>query len=232
MGIFDINDSLGTKVAEELVTRGLSVSFQKVDVSNQEDCVQSVQHLLESSSSTGLHYLVNCAACFVYKGPCNVEPKDWEKSLGVNVVGYSNMVQACYPYMSKLPGDKSIVNVSSGAGHRVEAGFMTYCTSKGAILTMTKCMALDLSKDKIRVNSVSPAFVWTPALRNSNPNITSREEWDKALGSCLIIRRLTNTTEQASAICFLLSEDASCITATDLPVDGGYLALSPEGHGN
>ncbi len=231
VAIFDINDSAGKKLVDDLVARSLVVSFYKVDVCNKDECSECVRQFVEASPAAGLHYLVNCAAYFGLKGPKTVEKEDWEKSLNVNVVGYSNMVQACYPYMSKLPGDKAIVNLSSGSGHRAQLGSMTYSTSKAAIITMTKCMALDLSKDGIRVNSVSPAFVWTPALQNANPSIKSRQLLEEKLGQCLMIRRLTKISEQASAICFLLSEDASCITATDLPVDGGYLAMGPEGLG-
>ncbi len=230
VAIFDINTSAGKELMEELVAKTFNVSFYEVDVSQKDECSKAVQKFVETLSLPGVHYLVNCAAYFGHKGVRDIEKKDWDKTLSVNVVGYSNMVQACYPYMSKLPGDKSIVNLSSGSGHRVQADFTTYSTSKAAILTMTKCMALDLSKDCIRVNSISPAFVYTPALQNSVVNMT-RKDLEGTLGQCLMIRRLTKTSEQASSICFLLSEDASCITASDLPVDGGYLALGPEGLG-
>ena len=73
------------------------------------------------------------------------------------------MVQACHPFMKEMKGvDKSIVNITSISGHRVQPNHWTYAASKGAILIMTKCMALDLSADGIRVNSVSPAWVWSP----------------------------------------------------------------------
>ncbi len=231
VAIFDINNGAGKTLTQDLVAKGLNVSFYKVDVSEKNECSKTVQQFVETSSLPGVHYLVNCAAYFGHKGVFEAEKKDWEKTLGVNVVGYSNMVQACHPYMSKLPGDKSIVNLSSGSGYRAQADHMTYSSSKAAILTMTKCMALDLSKDCIRVNSVSPAFVWTPALLNTSPHVKTRQSLEDILGQCLIIKRLTKTSEQASSICFLLSEDASCITASDLPVDGGYLALGPEGLG-
>ncbi len=226
VAIFDLNDSLGEKVTAELKAQGLDVFFYKVDVSDKDRCVKCVKQFVESTSNVS--YLANCAAFFGCKG-LDVEKKDWDKTFSVNVVGYSNMVQACYPYMSKLPGDKSIVNIASISGHRVQPSHWTYSSSKGAILTMTKCMALDLAKDKIRVNSVSPAWVWGPEVAKAAGG--DREKWEPIWGPFHIIRRLTERSEIASSICFLLSEDASCITAADLPVDGGYLALGPEGLG-
>ena len=230
VGLFDINDSAGKKVAEEC---GSNVSFYHVDVSDVDQCKEAIKQFVTATTCTsdGIHYLVNCAAYFGMKSPLNVEKKDWDRTFGVNVMGYSNMVQVCHPYMMKLTGDRSIVNVASGAGHRAHSEQMTYNTSKGAIIAMTKCMALDLSKDKIRVNSVSPGNVWTPALPLTVPSVRDREGFEQLFGMTSMFRKLIEPSELASAICFLLSEDASCITATDLPVDGGYLAMSAEGLG-
>ena len=90
------------------------------------------------------------------------EKSDWDRSFGVNVVGYANTVQAAFEYMKSTPGDKSVVNIASISGHRAQPHRWTYSATKGAILSLTKCMALDLSKHSIRVNSVSPAWVWGP----------------------------------------------------------------------
>ena len=231
VAIFDINKPAGEKACSDFFSCGLKTYFYKVDVSIKASCLEAAKQFVESNGLDSIHYLVNCAAYFGIKGPLEAEKEDWDKSLGVNVIGYSNMVQACHPYMSKIIGDKAIVNVSSGSGHRAQRGYMTYSTTKAAIITMTKCMALDLSKDKIRVNSICPAFVWTQALQNDDPSVGGIKEWEEKLGPSLMLRRLTQCSEQAAAICFLLSEDASCITGTDLPVDGGYLALGPEGLG-
>ena len=226
VAMLDLNESLGEKVTTELKAQGLNVHFYKVDVSDKERCKECVKSFVELTSN--VQYLVNCAVYFGSKGLTG-EKKDWEKTFSVNVMGYSNMVQACHPYMSKLPGDKSIVNVASISGHRAQPDRWTYSSSKGAILTVTKCMALDLSKDKIRVNSVSPAWVWSPEVAKAAGG--DRDKWEPVWGPYHMNRRLTERTEIASAICFLLSEDATCVTASDLPVDGGYLAMSAEGLG-
>ena len=197
-----------------------------MDVSDKDQCVATVKTVAEANEGK-IHLLVNCAAYFGSKG-ITAEKKDWDKTFSVNVIGYSNMVQACYPFMKEMKGvDKSIVNTASISGYRAQPNRWTYNASKGAVLAMTRCMALDLSADKIRVNSVSPAWVWTPEVAK----VGKREKWEPIWGPFHMPRRLCETSEVASAICFLLSQDASFITSTDLPVDGGYMSMSAEGLG-
>ena len=220
-----INNSL-----DELTKNGRLVHYYNVDVSNKQACVYAVDNFAAKYGNK-INYLVNSAAYFGSKG-ITAEKEDWDKSLSVNIVGYANMVQACHKHMKGVSGEhsKSIVNVASISGHRAQPSRWTYAATKGAVLTMTKCMALDLSADKIRVNSVSPAWVWSPEVSKAANG--DREKWEPVWGPYHMIRRLSETSEIASAITFLLSDDASCITATDLPADGGYMSMSGEGLGN
>ena len=94
---------------------------------------------------------------------------------------------------------------------------------------MTKCMALDLSTNNIRVNSISPAWVWSPEVAKAAGG--DREKWEPVWGSFHMPRRFCETSEVASVISFLLSDDASYVTGSDIPVDGGYLSMTPEGFG-
>lgn len=226
--IFDINQVACEMVAQEMGAKGFKVAFRKVDVSSKEQCITGAKAVADSNGGK-LHYLVNSAAYFGSKS-MNAEKEDWDKSLSVNTVGYSNMVQACQPHMKETQGDKAVVNLASVSGHIAQPNRWTYSATKGAILTMTKCMALDLAKDGIRVNSVSPAWVWTPEVaKAAAPG--GREQWEPVWGPFHMPKRLSEPTEIASTIGFLLSEDASFVTGTDLRVDGGYCAMGPEGHG-
>ncbi len=227
VAIFDINASAGQQVATEMSAKGFDVKFFEVDVSNKERCTEAAREFAELNNGS-LHYLVNCAVYFGSKG-LTAEQKDWDKSFSVNVTGYANMVQISHAHMKELPGDKSVVNVASISGHRAQPNRWTYSATKGAILTMTKCMALDLSGDGIRVNSVSPAWVWSPEV--SKAAVGGREKWEPVWGPFHMPQRLSECSEVAAAICFLLSEDASFVTGTDLPVDGGYMSMGPEGLG-
>lgn len=228
VAIFDINVAAGSGIATELVAKGYNVVFEEVDVSNKDKCVETVKRFAERNNGK-VHYLVNCAVYFGSKA-LTAQSKDWEKSFSVNVIGYANMVQACYPYMKQCPGIASVVNVASISGHRAQPNRWTYASTKGALLALTKCMALDLSADKIRVNSISPAWVWSPEVSKAAGG--DREKWEPVWGPFHMLRRLCETSEVATAICFLLSDAASFITASDLPVDGGYMSMGPEGLGS
>jgi NAD(P)-dependent dehydrogenase (short-subunit alcohol dehydrogenase family) len=129
-------------------------------------------------------------------------------------------------------GGGAIVNVSSISGHIAQTGRWTYNASKGAVNQLTRCQALDLAPYNIRVNSVSPGWIWTREVyKAAEMGGGGREKWDPIWGKYHMLRRCADPVECAGPILFLLSEDASFITGTDLPVDGGYLGMGPEGIG-
>lgn len=175
VAVFDINEDAGKKFVEEAKENNCSVSYHKVDVSDKNQCVEGVKKVSDVNKGE-IHYLVNSAVYFGSKA-LTAEKEDWDKSFSVNVVGYANMVQACYAHMNKSRDvDKSVVNLASISGHRAQANRWTYSATKGAVLMMTKCMALDLSKDGIRVNSISPAIVWSPEV--AKVTVGGREKWE------------------------------------------------------
>jgi NAD(P)-dependent dehydrogenase (short-subunit alcohol dehydrogenase family) len=223
--IFDINVQDGRRMAEAAQAQGQTVEFHAVDVSDATACQQAVQRV--AAQWNRVDFLVNNAVSFIAKG-LDATTADWERSLGVNVRGYANMVQACHPFMRNVPG-AAIVNLASISGHVAQPNRWTYNASKGAILTMTKCQALDLSADGIRVNSVSPGWIWTPEVEKAAGG--DREKWEPIWGRYHMMRRLGEPREVARAILFLCSDDASFITGAELKVDGGYLGLGSEGLG-
>jgi NAD(P)-dependent dehydrogenase (short-subunit alcohol dehydrogenase family) len=129
-------------------------------------------------------FLVNNAVSFIAKG-LDVTTAEWERTLGVNVRGYANMVQACYPFMCESPG-AAIVNLASISGHIAQPNRWTYNASKGAILAMTKCQALDLSVHGIRVNAISPGWIWTPEVQKAADG--DREKWEPVWGRYHMLR--------------------------------------------
>ncbi len=225
--IFDINQDAGEKVVSEFQSKKLPVTFRKVDVADKDQCVAGVTAAAKANGGK-LHYLVNSAAYFGCKG-LNATKDDWDKSLSVNIVGYANMVQACHSFMKDTPGDKSIVNMASLAAYIGQPNRWTYCATKGAIVTMTKSMALDFAKVNTRVNSISPAWVWTPEV--DKVAYGGRDKWEPVWGAFHMLGRVSQASEVASAVCYLLSEDASFVTGFDMKVDGGYGSLGPEGIG-
>lgn len=167
--------------------------------------------------------VVNAGASFLAKGADATED-DWLVSLRNNVVGYAQMTADA---LALLEDGGAVINVASVSAHIAQPSRWTYNATKGAVVALTRCQALDLAPRGIRVNSVSPAWIWTPVVaRLAGDEVAARrEEW----GRYHLLGRIGEAGEVAAAICFLASEDASFITGADLPVDGGYLAVGGEG---
>lgn len=225
VAIFDINVEAGHQAVATLQSEGGVARFFQVDVADREACQRAVEALADEWGR--LDFLVNNAVSFIAKG-LDATTADWERSLGVNVRGYANMVQACHQPMRRTGGG-AIVNLASISGHIAQPDRWTYNASKGAILALTRCQALDLSADNIRVNSVSPGWIWTPEVAKAAGG--DRARWEPVWGRYHMLRRLGEAREVARAILFLCSDDASFITATELRVDGGYMGLGSEGLG-
>ena len=119
VAIFDINKAAGEQLVSDLTSKFQKAFFLEVDISSKEQCMRAVKTVAEANSDQ-IHNLVNCVAYFGSKG-ITAEKQDWDKSFSVNVVGYANMVQACYEYMRKIPGQKSIVHTASISGHRCQS---------------------------------------------------------------------------------------------------------------
>jgi NAD(P)-dependent dehydrogenase (short-subunit alcohol dehydrogenase family) len=221
--LLDIDDHAGDVAARAITERGGIALYRHVDVGNRDECGAAVGVILERFGR--IDCLVNSAANFNFRG-LDATAGDWESCLRVNVQGCSNMVQACAHHLAQS-GHGAVVNISSISGYIAQPGRWTYNATKGAILSLTRCQALDLSPFGVRVNSVSPGTVWTPEVdRLAGGN---RAHWEPIWGKFHMMRRCAEPREVARAILFLCSDDASFITATDLSVDGGYLGMGHEG---
>jgi dihydroanticapsin dehydrogenase len=130
------------------------------------------------------------------------------------------------PEMRKVGGG-AIVNLSSISSFIAQPKFWTYNTSKAAIANLTRCMALDLAPDNIRVNAVAPGVVWTQIVQRLTRQAgmdRAAAEQDPSWGGAHMIKRIAEPREIAYAILFLASDEASFITAENLMVDAGYTA--------
>jgi len=223
VAIFDIDTSAAASVADQLRTKELC-TIHDVDVSDEGALGTAVSSVLEATGK--IDFLVNSAASFISAGS-GATRGDWDRALEVNVRGCATAVSVVSHHM---PAGSAIVNVGSISAHIAQPRRWTYNATKAAIVEMTKCQALDLSPLGIRVNVVSPGWIWTPEVARAAEG--DRDRWEPVWGKYHILRRLGEPREVANAITFLLSSSASFITATELLVDGGYLALSAEGLGD
>jgi NAD(P)-dependent dehydrogenase (short-subunit alcohol dehydrogenase family) len=188
-------------------------------------CSSSVQRTLERWGR--IDFLLNNAFSFNSKG-LTAGRGDWDRVMQVGPVAYAQMSQLVAEPM-KRQGGGSIVNVSSISAFIAQPNRWTYNSAKGAVHSLTKCMALDLAPYNIRVNSISPGYIWTREVDKIAGG--NREEWEPLWGQYHILERVGEPVECAAAALFLFSDDASFITGANLPVDGGYSALGSEGLG-
>lgn len=217
----DYNAAAVEAVAARLRASGVEAVAVASDISKEEDAKLISERAVEQFGVIDI--LVNNAADFTTLNVEDATVADWHRVLNVNVIGTAMVSKYAIPHIRKQ-GKGSIVHLASMSGIIAQPNFVTYNTSKGAILTMTRCMALDLAKDKIRVNSVCPGCIYTTATEREWIRMgISKEEWSAQMAPAHMLNRVGEAREVANAILFLASEEASFITAAHLMVDGGYV---------
>ncbi len=221
-----IEPDLGAGVEKDLVREGFDVLFLGGDMADEKFCASVVRETLAKWNR--VDYLVNNAFSFVAKGQ-DAARSDWERTYQVGPIAYATMAANVAGHM-KRGGGGAIVNVSSISARIAQPGRWTYNSAKGAVENLTRCIALDFAPLGIRVNSVSPGWIWTREVEKAAGG--DRAKWEPVWGEYHMLRRLGETVEVAAAILFLLSSDAAFITGADLPVDGGYQGLGSEGLGS
>jgi NAD(P)-dependent dehydrogenase (short-subunit alcohol dehydrogenase family) len=222
VAIAEIDEACGKATAAEIVRTGGKSYFVRTDVADEKSIQSAVARIVESLGR--IDVLVNNAAVFVLKG-IDATVEDWRKILDVNVMGPALMTKHVVPEMRKT-GRGAIVNLASISSFIAQPEFVTYNTTKTAVLGMTRCMAYDLAPHNIRVNAVCPGAVWTQIVQK----IASEQGLDRQAadadprwGGAHMIKRVADPREIANAILFLASDEASFVTAESLMVDGGYI---------
>jgi NAD(P)-dependent dehydrogenase (short-subunit alcohol dehydrogenase family) len=215
----------GAQTARELEALGFDVLFHRCDMADAAACREFVRRALDRWGR--IHYLVNNAFSFTAKG-LDATRQDWERVMQAGPMAYALMGQ-CVAEPMRAQGGGAIVNMSSISAFIAQPNRWTYNAAKGAVQTLTRCMALDLAPYNIRVNSVSPGWIWTREVDKAAGG--NRARWEPVWGQFHMLERCGEPVECAGPILFLLSDDASFITAADLPIDGGYQGLGSEGIG-
>jgi meso-butanediol dehydrogenase/(S,S)-butanediol dehydrogenase/diacetyl reductase len=205
-------------VLEALKKEGLdkAVRFCRTDISREAD-VRALVEFVRSAFGE-CEVLCNNAATFVGGAAHEITPENWARLFAVNVTG----TWLCCRYF--LPGmlknrKGAIVNTASISGLMGEYNMAAYCATKGAIISLTRSMALDYADAGIRVNAVCPGATRTPMfMTGTSPELLKRFE------AIFPPRRIGLPKEVAEAVVFLASDEASFINGVLLPVDGGITA--------
>jgi NAD(P)-dependent dehydrogenase (short-subunit alcohol dehydrogenase family) len=217
----DLKEEAGRALAAELSAAG-RCAFVHGNIANENDCAAVVAAAEKLGGPVSI--LVNNAAIFVFKS-YDATAADWRASLEVNVMGTALATRAAVDSL-KRAGGGAIVNLGSISAFIAQPRTMTYNTTKAAIVEMTRCLALDLAPYRIRVNSVCPGYILTPAFVSYvEQNGGSVEQAERDLADQIILKRLGKPEEIAQCAVFLASDEASYVTGTALVADGGLLAL-------
>lgn len=195
---------------------------RKLDVSDEEGVRALVSEVKEQFGQIDI--LINNAGISgdSYPPVTENERADWEKILGVNLIGAMLMIKHVAPHMQERK-QGAVVNTASVAGIRSGAGGNPYSASKAGVINLTQTAACDLGGYNVRVNAVCPGLVETGMTKPVFDYARANEKEHK-LGTRCELRRYGKPEELAAAICFLASDDASYITGQALPVDGGNTA--------
>ena len=214
VGVIDINAEAAREVASQI---GDSAFTMEADVSIDGDVSRMVQEALDRWGQ--LDILVNNAGTTHRNQPMTeVTEEEYERIFAVNVKSVYLSARHVVPVMKKQ-GFGVILNVASTAGVRPRPGLVWYNTSKGAMMTATKAMAIELAGEKIRVNAINPVAGETGMLHLFMGEDTPEKR--AQFISSIPLGRLSLPEDMANAALFLCSDEAEMITGLCMEVDGG-----------
>jgi NAD(P)-dependent dehydrogenase (short-subunit alcohol dehydrogenase family) len=223
VSLVDLNEEAGEKVAGEISEAGGRAIFEGADVTIAAQCRRVVERTLDEFG--GLHILFNNAGIIRRASVVDLSEGDWDAVIAVNVKSIFLMCREVVPVMAKAQGG-SIINTASGWGLAGGARAAAYCASKGAVVLMTKAMAIDHGPQNIRVNCICPGDTDTAMLRNEARQLGENEQQFLSGSASRPLGRIGKPKEIARAALFLAGDEASFVTGTALVVDGGGLAGS------
>ena len=220
--ILDIDIERGKEVARDINDQGGQALFLKCDTSNDKSCQIAIEHTIDEFSR--LDILVTAAGITTRASVLETSEDDWDKIMAVNLKSVYLLSRYSIPIMTQLGGG-AIINISSGWGLVGGKDAAAYCASKGAVVLLTKAMALDHGPQNIRVNCICPGDTDTPMFRSEAAELgITYDQLVKESSDSRPLGRVGTPMDIAQAILFLASEASSFITGSILVVDGGGLA--------
>ena len=219
--VADLNSEPGEAVANAIKSSGGEAEFLLLDVSKREDCTAAAEKV--NSNHGRLDILVNNAGIGHVGTIQTTNSEDLERLLAVNVRGIFDLTKAFIGGMIERKGGV-IVNIASIGGIVAIRDRIAYCTTKFAVVGMTKCIALDHALDGIRANAVCPGRVETDFVKRRLAEYPDPKKAYDEMASTQAIGRMGRPEEVAAAVLYLASDEAAFVTGTALEIDGGWAA--------
>jgi NAD(P)-dependent dehydrogenase (short-subunit alcohol dehydrogenase family) len=214
--VLDINEP-----AEGALSAG--VEARRLDATDSAACDAAISAIVADHGR--LDVLVNAAGVIARMGTLETSDETWRRQFAVNVDGTFYASRAAARAMV-AQGGGAIVNVASMSGTVASPNLTAYCASKGAVVMLTRAMAIDFARSNVRVNAVCPGEVDTPMLRAGGRDRPLDDAAIAAIGERLVpTGRVASPDEIASVIQFLASPNASYMTGATVAVDAGCTAV-------
>lgn len=226
VAVVELDEKLGKGVAETINKSGGKAIFIQCNVSKEAEVKKSIERTVKEFG--GLNIIVNNAGIAHVKLLHEYTEEEWDQLFGVNVKSIFFSTKHGVAHLKKHP-TSYIVNIGSISSFVGQGGTPAYTTSKGAVLLLTRSIALDYSKEQVRCNCICPGITDTPMFRyhvNKTPDPAATLK--KRLARVPLGRPLT-PNDIAKAALYFSCEDSSGITGTSLTVDAGYLTAAEWG---
>jgi dihydroanticapsin dehydrogenase len=214
---------LGLAMAEGLKKEGCKVAifdikkpkkkigrFYKTDVTSEEEIIESIKKVKKDFGKIDI--LINNAGIFTPTPATKTKKEDWDKIINVNLRGYFLMAKNAIPKMK----NGKIINIASVAGHHAFANSSAYNSTKGAVIQLTKTLALDYPK--LNVNAICPGIFKTPMTKD----LLKSKEMKSMIKNSVIKGRPGKAEEITGLAVYLASDDSSYMTGSVITIDGGW----------
>jgi NAD(P)-dependent dehydrogenase (short-subunit alcohol dehydrogenase family) len=220
VAVADLEPAKAESVASAITAAGGRALALAVDVADEDSSRRCVARTVEAFGK--LTTLANVAATITPDGTVETLSLDqWNKALAVNLTGAFVMCKFAVPELRRAGGG-SIINIASQLGHLGVPQRSPYCTTKAALIHFTRILAMDHAADNIRANTISPGFILT---ERSSARTGGKEKARVINGPRHLLNRPGEPEEIAAGALYLASDESSFVTASDLLIDGGYVAF-------
>jgi len=219
--VLDRQEAAGSTVASAIAAAGGRATFLKADVSSEADCHEAGRSILAAKDRCDI--LVNNAGIGHVGTVLTTAAEDLDRLYAVNVKGILFMTRALLPSMIERRWG-SVINIASIGGVIAVKDRFAYCTTKFAVVGMTKCMAVDHAESKVRFNAICPGRVETPFVQARIREYPDPKKAYDEMASTQLLKRMGRPEEIAAAALYLAADESAFVTGSCLIIDGGMSA--------
>jgi 2-keto-3-deoxy-L-fuconate dehydrogenase len=219
--IAERDEKSGAAIAAQIAAGGGDATFVLLDVSDESACRACAARVLGENGR--LDILVNNAGIGAIGNVLTTKEEDLDRLMRVNVKGVMYMTQAFLPGMVEQRAG-SIVNIASIGGVVGVKDRFAYCTTKFAVVGMTKCIAIDFAESRVRCNAICPGRVETPWVTQRISEYPDPKKAYEEMAATQALKRMGTPEEVAAAAVYLASDEAAFVTGSALILDGGWTA--------